>query len=71
MRALFFFVRVFFLFGSYAVLYVRGVFRPGKNTMRNIPETNRVRLCAGGEGRGWAGAWFTSNVMKRPHSIPS
>lgn len=37
--------------------------------MRNIPETNRVRLCSGGEGRGWAGAWFTSNVMKRPHSI--
>lgn len=37
--------------------------------MRNIPETNWVRLCPGGEGGGWAGAWFTSNVMKRPHSI--
>lgn len=32
--------------------------------MSNIPETNRVRLRSGGEGEGWAGAWFTSNVMR-------
>ena len=32
--------------------------------MGNIPETNRVRLFSGGEGEGWAGAWFTSNVMR-------